>query len=289
MLFRKKDKYSKYSSYIVDDLCNITLEAEDVPQGVCQVSGNVLISCYTTNKTNSKVLIIDSNSKLKKVINLDNNAHVGGISYDNYHNLIWICDKNGSVSCYPYNEFIRDNFSHRVNFKVSSSELGGGVLMENNQYICSYLTYFENKLYVGSFNKYVNGLVKVFSIDRGIDGICLNYESEFVVPNIVQGLEFYRDNEDVYLICSRSYTRKSDSQIVVYLYDKNQRDYSKEQYSFILPPMLEQISIDSKKNTMLLFESCANKYKADVKVVIDKISTLNTAVLIDDYKNIYKK
>lgn len=282
MFFKKVKPYLDYEKYCNRNLFPLVLDDDLVPQGICSVSSYVLITCYTTSSDFSRVLVYDLEGNLLNTVVLDNKSHVGGIGYDSFHHLLFICDSHGTVSSCPFSEFIQGNLKNKRSYLVADDSLGGSFLNEDGRVVCSYLTCFQNRLYVGSFNKKDNGLVKVFDIVRKREGICLNYIREFTVPNKIQGLEFYQDGDDLYLFLSRSYTRVKDSEILLYPYLDDACDYTIPVFSFSLPPMLEQIALDQDKNLLLLFESCAEKYRYNAKIVIDHVISLNPQKVLSD-------
>lgn len=285
MFKRKKELYDEYNTYILNNLFPLPLEENEVPQGICEIAPFILVSCYTTDEENSRVLLLNKEGQREKVIYLNNRAHVGGICYDNYHNIVFLCEEKGTVSCYPYSEFINSNLTHKTTFPIANTSLGGNSLIEDGRLVCSYLTYFENKLYVGSFNKKKNGIVKIYDIKREQNNISLKYINEFMVPNKVQGLTFYKEHNNIYLFLSQSYGRKKDSQISAFKYDKNRFDYTNITYSFKTPPMLEQISLNKNNNLLLIFESSATKYKKTAKLVTEDIVVIDTKNIISDFND----
>lgn len=88
-----------------------------------------------------------------------------------------------------------------------------------------------------------------------------------------------KKNNQKYMLLSRSYGRHNSSQLDVYKYDEEVRDYNGLEIKVIdLPPMLEQISMQ-KRDLYLLFESGANKY-ADCEEIIDVIPIIDIDELL---------
>ena len=226
--------------------------------------------------------MFDKSGALLKEIILDNKSHVGGISYDNKNELIWICSSKGRVDSYKYKEFIEGDISNKKSYNVCDNSLGGSFLLEDGNMVSSYLTVYLDKLYVGSFNKKTNGLVKVFDIIRENGNTSLKYLREFIVPNKIQGITFYKSNGITYMFLSKSYTRIKDSEILVYRYRKDIDDYSIYSFSFNLPPMLEQI-VNINGKLLLLFESFAKKYSYNARVVVDDVVIINVDTILEDF------
>ncbi len=269
----KKNVYEEYIKLIVNNI-KLPLEDNEVPQGICRVNNTILVSCYMDNHEQSRVLMLDLDGSRTKTIILNNKAHVGGISYDQKHNLIFICDTKGKISSYPYHEFINENYIHQKKYDVSSNSLGGDLLIEDGNLVCSYLTCYEQKLYVGSFNKIKNGLIKVYDILHKEEGITLKYLYEFKVPRKIQGITFSKINDTPHMILSSSYGRKNNSKVLIFPISKT-NTYLNPTYSFCCPPMLEQISVDNNNDILFLFESSSSKYRKTAKTVTDKITFIN--------------
>lgn len=286
MFFRKQEKYQDLENLSLGSLGKLKIEEDLVPQGICYVSPFILMTCYSTEERKSRVLFFDDKTTLCKEIELENRSHVGGISYDKIHDLLWICNSKGRISSYKYHEFINNNLSSRKDFLVADDSLGGSFLTEEDKVVCSYLTYYDNKIYVGSFNKKKTGLVKIFSIVREKTGIELKYIDEFNVPPKIQGLTFYKSKNEVYIFLSKSYTRVRNSELFVYKYIENKKDYTAPSFSLTLPPMLEQISLIEDENMILLFESFAKKYSYNAKVVVDDIFILDTLKIIEKFNTL---
>lgn len=282
MFFKRVNSYLDYEKYHNGNLFLLSLEDDLIPQGICSICSYIFITCYTTSHNFSRVLIYDLEGKLFNTVVLDNKSHVGGIGYDSFHQLLFICDSHGTVSSYSFREFIQGNLKSKKSYLVADDSLGGSILKEEGRVVCSYLTCFQNKLYVGSFNKRENGLVKVFNIVRKREGICLEFIKEFSVPSKIQGIQFYQDVSNLYLLLSRSYTRVKDSEILLYQYLDDINHYITPFFSFSLPPMLEQITLYQSKNLLLLFESCAKKYRYNAKIVVDHVVSLDLQRVISD-------
>lgn len=268
-----KQSYDEYYSYLKREIFKLKFNDIEVPQGLCIIKDKVYITCYKIDNTTSCVIEFDMNGNRLRTIDLKNRSHVGGISYDEKHNLVFICDTNGRVSSYSYNSFEKKN-----SYEVAS--IKGEKLLEKNKLVCSYLTCYNNKLYVGSFNLRNNGFVKVFDITREEDGIKLKFLYDIKVPKKTQGLTFYEHNNKTYLFISRSYGRRNSSKLNIYNYNDNKREYLSRDKIITLPPMLEQITTLNKE-LVLLFESNAFKYRNTCKYVIENLVSLDIERLIE--------
>lgn len=262
-----KQSYDEYYSYLKRKLFKLKFNDIEVPQGLCIIKDKVYITCYKIDNTTSCVIEFDMNGNRLRTIDLKNRSHVGGISYDEKHNLVFICDTNGKVSSYNYN-----NFEKKNSYEVAS--IKGEKLLEKNKLVCSYLTCYNGKLFVGSFNLRSNGFVKVFDIVREKDGIELKFLYDLKVPKKTQGITFYEINNKKYLFISRSYGRKNNSKLNIYEYIDDKREYLSKEKVITLPPMLEQITVFNNE-LVLLFESNAFKYRSTCKYVVEDLVSLD--------------
>lgn len=181
------------------------------------------------------------------------------------NNLVYICDVNGTISSYKYPTFKKNN-----TYDIAFSN--GSKLIENERLVCSYLTCHNDILYVGSFNLRKNGLVKKYNIDK----TNINYIGEFIVPNKVQGLTFYKNE----MIISRSYGRRENSELLIFNYDENKNEYLKANKKYKFQPMLEQIT-EMNNDLYLLFESSSNKYKSTCKYVVNELTIIDIDKIVN--------
>jgi hypothetical protein len=268
-----RNNYDEYNSYLKSVFFKLKFHDIEVSQGLCIIKEKIYITCYKIDNTTSCVIEFDMNGNRLRTIDLHNRSHVGGISYDEKHNLVFICDTNGKVSSYSYN-----SFEKKKSFEIANTK--GEKLIEKNKLVCSYLTCFDNKLFVGSFNLRSSGVVKVFDITREENGISLNYKYDFKVPKKTQGLTFYNKDDKTYLFISKSYGRKSSSNINIYLFDYEKREYLSKDKIIKIPPMLEQITT-LEDELVLLFESSSFKYRDTCKYIVDELVSLDIKKILD--------
>ena len=101
-------------------LVNKTLEYPEIkkegftPQGITTVGNNYLVSAYKKGE-NSKIYIYDKvTKKLTGEIILNNRAHVGGISYDEKNNILYVAGSKGTVNIYDYNKIKKNLTKSKV-------------------------------------------------------------------------------------------------------------------------------------------------------------------------------
>ena len=76
-----------------------------------------------------------------------------------------------------------------------------------------------------------------------------------------------------------AYGRKSNSDINIYDFNYEIKEYLSKEKSIKLPPMLEQITTDENE-LVLLFESSAFKYRTTCKYIVEDLVTLNINKII---------
>lgn len=228
-----------------------------VPQGIALGGEYTYVSMYDSLKLKKSIIcVLDNECKLVNKVNLDCYSHVGGISYDEVNNLLWVSGTNGSVRVYDVCDFLDKT---DVEAKYVNEDIGSDLINYRGQQAISYLTVEDNKLYVGNFRLYTNGVMKIYDIDCE-DGIKLEYFNEINVPSKVQGVTFYNTDETKYILFARSYGTCNDSVIQVYKYSDDM-DCSKDKYfTLMVDPMLEQVQIDGDGNLYSVYESNAAIY-----------------------------
>lgn len=234
---------------------NIDIKDDYIIQGITNINNNLFITAYSEDKTKKSKLFIYNDNKLLKNINLYNNAHVGGICYDDIHNIIWITDKAGSISGYNYNDLMLGKIEPLYKRIYVGDDL-------QNVYgfnACAYIQYFNNKIYVGNYNQQNKSILKEYTL---LEDGNINVNNFRVINFIdyVQGICFYKKEDKIYLLVSSSVGRYSKSKISVFEFNNINSYRIIKPKTIYLPPMLEQITI-LNSNLVLAFESNANKYK----------------------------
>lgn len=289
-LYKENAKaYPHFARLLTNKMTQFNLIDEYIPQGVCNVFNNTIISCYDGNKENSNnsmLMVIDSLGNTKNLYLSDENgdkltSHVGGIAYDDINNLLWVTGSDGKIYSFNYNDIARATSDSYIT-PINCTSLD--ITNESGSKVASYMTYFEGKLYVGSFNENEKGIVKEYYI--GDNGSTLSEQSVFTVPRKTQGISFYKDvSNQVYMACSCSYGRKNSSYLHIYGINDGSFD---EKKVFQLPPMIEQVTFDKDGLLQCVFESGAKAYNLEGYNAKkeNSIVELQTVVNLDIFNNI---
>lgn len=229
---------------------DLLLNDNYVPQGICVVDESILVTMYDYNhELNSKVCVIKSGEIVHTTI-LDNNAHVGGICYDEENNNIWITDRSGTISCYDAKDVLVKDEAIAKYKKVKIP----GLINISNYNAVGFITYFDNKLYMGNYN--IHKKSKIVSYELNKDGkIDAASRCEYPSHAFVQGITFKKEGDHKLLFVSSSYGINSS---LIQIIDC---DTKKVLHKVKMPPMLEQITFNENGDLLALFESNAEVYK----------------------------
>ena len=74
------------------------------PQGITIVGNKVIISAYKED-TYARLYIFNPDNNNFYIVELDNKAHVGGVSYDDVNHVLLVTGSNGSVNAYNYDKY----------------------------------------------------------------------------------------------------------------------------------------------------------------------------------------
>ncbi len=251
-------KYPDLMNKYISSNIKIPINDEMIPQGITIMDDLILITSYDSlYQLNSQVDILSKTGRIIKNISLDTNSHVGAIVYDNVNKLIWLPDNDGVLNAYDSVEFLTKN---KINARYKFFDISERLVdyEDNTRQSIDYLYTNGENLFIGNFSLNKKGIIKQYRINN-TDKINLEYINEFNVPTKVQGITFHEYNGQEYMILSRSYNRYKPSSIEIYQYSENKKSYNTPVKKIILPPMLEQVVMDSNQ-LYSLFESNALKY-----------------------------
>mgnify|MGYP000091965070 FL=1 len=242
-------------------------------QGYTKAGDYYLITAYDHNHSlNSRVYIYDKTGKCIGYIELQNkhdqNAHVGGVAYDEENNIVFITGEDGVVNTYRLGDIteaanqVSSNTSKvpsiSSNKVLQAIEFGNVDISshfgDETSATTTYYSESENALYVadcagdGSLIKYsvtVGG--KGVSFDKGTV-ISRNFAS------CCQGVATYTDSHgNNYIYASQSYGANHDSVIKKYeIIDTGLKEVGA---TTIDTPGLEGIQIDKQGNLSGVFEN----------------------------------
>ena len=244
-----------------------------VLQGLCKVDNKYLITAYDySHNNNSIIYVLDEDLKTYRKKELNTNSHVGGITYDPINNNIWVTDVDGTVTAYDKDEVL--SFRYRLTPKFKNIYVGEELESFFGGRSVAYITYHDNKLYVGNYNNTKNTIIKEYNLLKDGDIDTTKYNS-YNISGYIQGITFYENEENDYLITSSSYGRLFKSKLKIY--DADTLKIVKE---ITTKEMMEEVIIDEDK-LITLYESNAKIYKNLKKSNDIIISDLNKILTKD--------
>ena len=271
------------SEYVlVDESVNYVPQNNYVPQGIALVGDYVLTSNFDYYKDkNSMICVIDKDGKLVHKCMLDHDAHVGGIAYDEVNGLLFVTGYSGYILAYDIEDILHKD---KVTAKYSNINVGDGLSNYVYPWVnsASFISIHDNELLVGNFSLRNTGKVKRYKYSIVEDEIQLEYVSSFKIPDMVQGITFYKKDDKEYIIFSRSYGRDCPSVMQIFRYSediKNYRDEKLVSSSLRLEPMLEQIT-SRDNNIYALYESNARPYTVNQDTEFDSIPVIDADSLV---------
>ena len=271
------------SEYVlVDERVNYVPQNNHVPQGIALVGDYVLTSNFDYYKDkNSMICVIDKDGKLVHKCMLDHDAHVGGIAYDEVNGLLFVTGYSGYILAYDIEDILHKD---KVTAKYSNINVGDGLSNYVYPWVnsASFISIHDNELLVGNFSLRNTGKVKRYKYSIVEDELKLEYVSSFKIPDMVQGITFYKKDNKEYIIFSRSYGRDCPSVMQIFRYSediKNYRDEKLVSSSLRLEPMLEQIT-SRDNNIYALYESNARPYTVNQDTEFDSIPVIDADSLV---------
>lgn len=254
------------------------------PQGLTLSDKHMFISAYDhKHKLCSVIFVLDLKGNYIKTIGLDNSAHVGGIGYDLHHHYLWVADfMNGKAVISAISQKEIDNYDIK---RESPVNYGATIYIDTIKRVSS-LEFHNGLIFMGYFTKKsTDGQVQLISIkgwEQDDDGdwlpdvdaveakdgsLHVTQAAAFKAPNQMQGIAV----GDGYIYMTQSYGSKNSKLLRYELQTKNDLLDLTNGRVAILPPYLEQISMDLKGNIYPLFESSALAYRKKTKAVVDRI------------------
>lgn len=235
-----------------------------VVQGLTLADGQLVISAYDYGgEQNSILYLLGSDGKLQRTVDLGFHAHVGGIAYDETHNLLWTTGAEGHVYALSW-EAIQDG-TYQGEILCS---FDAGLVNHNGSKVASFMTIDGLDLYVGSYVDGADGVLKRYDIT---DAMHPALAGQMSIPQRIQGITFWQNNETQTkeMLLSQSY-QTTDSHLLFFAYEEAKTEYLEPKEDIIMPEGMEQIQ-SSADGLYVLFESGVRPYRATARLANDQV------------------
>ena len=230
----------KGNALINDYNYNIIYADGYTPQGVTIVGNKVYITAYTKDKDKkSKIYVFDLNDETNYyTVKLDNNSHVGGVTYDEANKVLLITSKKGAVNAYSLATMtelasIAQKGAYEGGpIEIDLSDAQNSSIKLNSNINMNYETLANENTTTGynsATTYYDNKSGKIFIVKFGREGKIISGDVEYdkvtgtynivnaettTADSGIQGISTYHKDGKTYLVESRSYGSNS-SQITV--------------------------------------------------------------------------
>lgn len=200
------------------------------PQGITIVGNKVVISAYSKEGKYSRLYIFNPDNNSFYVVELDNKAHVGGVSYDEVNHVLLVTGNNGKVNAYNYDAMEKmASDSTRFSFdKVLYLNLATNVSTKNNIKLKSninmnyetldngnkktgynagsvYVDTKSNQIFINRFAKDGKLVYGDLVYDRDKNTYTMKNPKTMNIDKGVQGVATYHKDGNTYLVESRAY------------------------------------------------------------------------------------
>lgn len=208
------------------------------PQGITIIGNKVVISAYKEDQ-HSRLYIFNPDNNSYYVVELENKAHVGGVSYDEVNHVLLVTGSNGSVNAYNYdametiaNSITRFSFDDAVylnlaidtstkntiklksNINMNYETLDNGNKKTGYNAGSVYVDTKSNQIFINRFAKDGKLVYGDLVYDKDNGTYTMKNPKTMNIDNGVQGVATYHKDGNTYLVESRSYAA-TNSQITV--------------------------------------------------------------------------
>lgn len=235
-----------------------------VLQGFTKIGNTLVTSAYDYNgEKNSVLYLMDLNGNLIRIVDIGIQAHVGGISYDETHDLLWVTGADGMVNAISWSAVQSGSYQGEIQISFDVN-----LVNQDGNKVASFLTIDEGRLYVGSYTEDEPGELHVYDIT---DASAPAFISTVQIPERIQGITFSNNvqtGERTMILSQGSQTEEGE--LLSFTWDETKEAYLEAKSSYMLPEGVEQIQMTAS-GLYMVFESAASSYREVVKCANDQI------------------
>lgn len=250
-LFSRKSMFDKYftldNTFLYKNcICfnyNNIYDDGYVVQGFSISRDYCMISAYNRMRAKSRVYLYEKNGMFKKYVELNNSAHVGGISYDYINDIIYITGERGKVNAYDYTEFISGNIKE-YQCRVDISKVLDGMVSAATVY------FYNNSLYICTFSN-IGRMVK-YDVEVNKKKMTVDVKDFTIIkdlPACIQGVCVFESEGEIFYLFSQSFGRLKS---IIKIFDSDFNFFGQRILDYI---GLEGIDLDYTGNIIGVFEN----------------------------------
>lgn len=257
-----------------------------ISQSLVRINGKTFITAYTKKENTStggheysRIYVYDDNGNYEGKMTLNNDAHVGGISYDKENNILYVTNSNGKIDAYDYNKIINNINTKNSDYTFylgQDYQIPCDINLSNiiDDMPASTIYYDNGHLYACKYVADDNGILMKIPVtmeDGKITANKNNIYTNYNMPKQIQGVAHTTYNGKEYLIVTCS-AGVADGRIHLYEYNNITNEYNRLGHIYTTK-MVEGVDIDSNGNVSIIYE----KEKMNTKEI-------NMDYLIDNVK-----
>ncbi len=232
-------------------------------QGFTKTTSNLITAAYSgSGQYNSMLYIMDLDANLQQVVDLGYKAHLGGIAYDEIHDILWTTGVEGMVYALSMADVLSGSYDGQMltQFDAQLYNTAGG-------HVASFLAMDNGFLYVGTYCNEGNGLLNKYDISDINNPKLI---SQVTIPDRVQGVTFVeRSDGSKKLLMTRGHDMY-EGFLLQFTYADDLTEFLSPEKTYHLPEGPEQI-LWTSKGLYLQLESASLPYRATARNACDQL------------------
>ncbi|SEM26787.1 Glycerophosphoryl diester phosphodiesterase [Butyrivibrio sp. ob235] len=234
-----------------------------VVQGFTDTGDVLVVSAYDKKgEKTSIVYLFTREGELLHRVDMQTMAHAGGLAFDERNDLLWITGENGHVLAAPWKEVLDGSFAGDY-----VTDFDGELVNHGGSHVASFIGMYDGDLYVGSYCIGQSGKLRKYDVSDSSNPVMVK---EVDIPDCIQGVTFYRDDEDKeFMILSQSH-EVDDAHLLTFEYGEDIDSYDEPLRSELMPEGSENLQM-TDEGLYILFESGSKPYRETARVPNDKL------------------
>ncbi len=232
-------------------------------QGFTKTTSNLITAAYSgSGQYNSVLYIMDLEANLQQVVDLGHKAHMGGIAYDENHDILWTTGVEGMVYALSMTDVLSGSYSGQM-----VTQFDAGLYNTAGGHVASFVSMDNGFLYVGSYCNEGNGLLNKYDISDINNPRLI---SQVPIPDRIQGVTFVEKADgSKKLLMTRGHDMY-EGFLLQFTYADDAAEFLTPEVTYHLPEGPEQI-LWTSKGLYLQLESASLPYRATARNACDQL------------------